>query len=85
MAHVFNTNTWEEEANGSLKFNASLVYIGVPGQLGIHSETLSQKPKNKVESDWGRCPILTCGLRIHLHIHTVLECRGIRKFAAGTR
>jgi hypothetical protein len=35
------------EADGSLEFEASLIYR-VPGQLGLHRETLFQQNKTKV-------------------------------------
>jgi hypothetical protein len=37
VVHTYNYSTWEEEAGG----------LRILGQLGIHSETLSQKMKQK--------------------------------------
>jgi hypothetical protein len=43
VAQAFNPSTWEAEAGGRIsEFEASLVYI-VPGQPGLHRETLCQK------------------------------------------
>lgn len=40
-----NLSTWAAEAGGSLSFKASFVFIGVLGQPGLHSETLSKTNK----------------------------------------
>ena len=46
VAHTFNSSTWEAEAGGFLSsFEASLEWV--PGQPGLHRETLSQKKQNK--------------------------------------
>jgi hypothetical protein len=43
VAHAFNPSTLEAEA-GISEFESTLVYK-VPGQPGLHRETLSQKNK----------------------------------------
>jgi hypothetical protein len=45
MAHAFDPSTWEAEAGG-FEFEANLVYK-IPGQPGLHRETLSRKTKKK--------------------------------------
>jgi len=42
---AFNPSTWEAEARGSLSLRARWSTEQVPGQLGLHRETLFQKPK----------------------------------------
>jgi hypothetical protein len=46
VAHTFNPSTWEAEGRRISEFEASLVYR-VPGQPGLHRETLSRKTKKK--------------------------------------
>jgi hypothetical protein len=48
VALIVKTNTWKAEAGRLLidLFEASLVYK-VPGQPGLHRETLSQEKKKK--------------------------------------
>jgi hypothetical protein len=45
VAHTFDPSIWEAGRRIS-EFEASLVYR-VPGQPGLHRETLSQKKKKK--------------------------------------
>jgi hypothetical protein len=59
VAHAFNPSTWEAEAGGFLSSRAAWSTKWVPGQPGLHRETLSRKNKkqtNKKESipGWGR-------------------------------
>ena len=44
--HAFNPKTQKAEAGGSLSLKPAWFTEGVPGQPGLHRETLSQK-KNK--------------------------------------
>ena len=43
VAHSFNHSTWEAEAGGSLRLRPAWSTKRVPGQRGLHRETLSQK------------------------------------------
>jgi hypothetical protein len=43
VADNIESSTWEAEAGRSLEFEASLIYV--PGQPGLHRETLSRKTK----------------------------------------
>lgn len=45
--HTFNPSAWDTEAGGSLNLRPAWCTEQVPGQLGIHSETLSQGGKRK--------------------------------------
>ena len=45
VAHIFNPCTWEAEAGGSLSSRPASSAEQVPGQPGLHRETLSGKPK----------------------------------------
>jgi hypothetical protein len=47
VAHAFNPSTWEAEAGGFLSSKPAWSTEGVPGQPGLHRETLSQKKKKK--------------------------------------
>jgi hypothetical protein len=44
VAHTFNPSTWEAEAGGFLSSRPAWSTKCVPGQPGIHRETLSQPP-----------------------------------------
>jgi hypothetical protein len=46
VAHAFNPNTQKAEAGGSMSLKPSRSTEYVPGQLGLHRETLSQKTKS---------------------------------------
>jgi hypothetical protein len=47
VAHAFNPSTWEAEAGGFLSSRPVWSTESVPGQPGLHRETLSQKKKKK--------------------------------------
>jgi hypothetical protein len=48
VAHAFNPSTWEAEAGGFLSSRPAWSTEWVPGQPGLHRETLSwKKPKKK--------------------------------------
>jgi hypothetical protein len=49
MAYAFNPSTWEAEAGGFLSSRPAWSTEGVPGQPGLHRETLSLKKKKKTE------------------------------------
>jgi hypothetical protein len=44
-AHTFNPSTWKAEAGGFLSSKPAWSTKRVPGQPGLHRETLSQKTK----------------------------------------
>jgi len=44
-AHTFSPSTWEDLC----EFETRLIYRAVPGQLGLHKETLSWKKKKKAK------------------------------------
>jgi hypothetical protein len=62
VAHTFNPRTWEAEAGGFLSSRPAWSTDWVPGQPGLHRETLSRKtfPQKIVFKPlfWARC-ILT--------------------------
>jgi hypothetical protein len=47
VAHTLNPSTWEAEAGGSLSSRPAWSTEWVPGQPGLHRETLSWKNKIK--------------------------------------
>ena len=47
VVHAFNPSTWEAEAGGFLSSRPAWSTKLVPGQPGLHRETLSQKTKTK--------------------------------------
>jgi hypothetical protein len=49
MVHAFNPSTWEAEAGGFLSSRPAWSTKLVPGQPGLHRETLSQKNKQKTK------------------------------------
>jgi hypothetical protein len=47
VAHAFNLSTWEAEAGGFLSWRPAWSTEWVPGQPGLHRETLSWKKEKK--------------------------------------
>ena len=47
VAHAFNPSTWKAEAGGFLSSRSAWSTESVPGQPGLHRETLSQKTKKQ--------------------------------------
>jgi hypothetical protein len=47
VAYSFDRSTQEAEAGGSLRWRPAWSTKGVPGEPGLHQETLSQKNKTK--------------------------------------
>jgi hypothetical protein len=47
VAHAFNPSTWEAEAGRFLSSRPAWSTKSVPGQPGLHRETLSRKTKRK--------------------------------------
>ena len=45
VVHAFNPGTWEAEAGGFLSLSPAWTTEWVPGQPGLHRETLSRKTK----------------------------------------
>jgi hypothetical protein len=65
LAHAFNPSTWEAEAGGFLSSRPAWSTELVPGQPGLHRETLSQKKKKKKRKEkkkhmifFSRCDIV---------------------------
>ena len=54
VAHAFNPSTWEAEAGGFLSSRPAWSTERVPGQPGLHRETLSRKTKKKKKSISGK-------------------------------
>jgi hypothetical protein len=50
VAHTFNPSTREAEAGGFLSSRPAWSTERVPGQPGLHRETLSQKTKTKTKN-----------------------------------
>jgi hypothetical protein len=50
VAHIFNPSTREAEAGGFLSSRPAWSTNRVPGQPGLHRETLSRKTKKKKKS-----------------------------------
>jgi hypothetical protein len=48
VAHAFNPSTWEAEAGRYLSSRPAWSTERVPGQTGLHRETLSQKKKKLI-------------------------------------
>jgi hypothetical protein len=46
VAHAFNPNTWEAEADGFLSSRPAWSTTWAPGQPGLYRETLSRKKKS---------------------------------------
>jgi hypothetical protein len=52
VVHTFNPSTWEAEAGGSMSSRLAWFTVQVPGQPGLHRETLYQKTKqNKTKQN----------------------------------
>jgi hypothetical protein len=54
VAHAFNPSTWEADASGFLKSSPAWSTEYVPGQPGLHRETLfrkTKKEKNKKQTN----------------------------------
>jgi hypothetical protein len=51
VAHAFNPSTWEADAGRFLSSRPAWSTEWVPGQPGLHRETLSQKTKTKKEKE----------------------------------
>jgi hypothetical protein len=49
VVQTFNPSTWEAEAGVFLSSRPAWSTKGVPGQPGLHRETLSQKKERKKE------------------------------------
>jgi hypothetical protein len=47
VVHVFNSSTWEAEADGFLSSSPAWSTERVPGQPGLYRETLSQKQQQQ--------------------------------------
>jgi hypothetical protein len=47
VAHAFNPSTWEPEAGGFLSSRPAWSTEWVPGQPGLHRETLSWKKQQQ--------------------------------------
>jgi hypothetical protein len=53
VAHTFNPSTWEAEAGGFLSSRPAWSTEWVPGQPGLHRETLSRRNKKNQK----KCPV----------------------------
>jgi hypothetical protein len=51
VAHAFTTSTWETEAGWFLSSRSTWSTKWVPGQPGLHRETLSRKTKTKKQKE----------------------------------
>jgi hypothetical protein len=51
VAHAFNPSTWEAEAGEFLSSRPAWSTKRIPGQPGLHRETLSRKTKKKKKKD----------------------------------
>ena len=70
MVHTFNTSTWEAEVDGFLSSKPAWSTERVPGQPGLHRETLSHHPprkKNILYLCWMEDPGL-CVADIDVHV-----------------
>jgi hypothetical protein len=57
VAHAFNPGTWEAEAGGFLNSRPAWSTELVPGQSGLHRETLSRKTKTKTKQNKKTLPV----------------------------
>jgi hypothetical protein len=55
VAHAFNPSTWEAEAGGFMSLKPAWSTEWVPGQPGLHRETLSRKTKTKNRQKSSQC------------------------------
>jgi hypothetical protein len=51
VVHTFNPSTWEAEAGGFLSSRPAWSTMLVPGQPGLHRETLSKKRRRKKKEE----------------------------------
>jgi hypothetical protein len=51
VVHAFNPSTWEAEAGGFLSLRPAWSTEWVPGQPGLHRETLSRKTKTNKQTN----------------------------------
>jgi hypothetical protein len=61
VAHAFNPSTWEAEASGFLSSRPAWSTKWVPGQPGLHRETLSRKKKKKEKKEKNYCINVSTG------------------------
>jgi hypothetical protein len=86
VAHAFNPSTWEAEAGGFLSSRPAWSTKWVPGQSGLHRETLSRKTKKKKKKDNAIFPpkkllIYTTYTICHGKMyHTILFCYLSKQF-----
>ena len=77
MVHAFNSTAQEAEAGGSLNVRPAWSVEPVPGQSGLHRETLSQKQTNTNLIWRGLAPLRCRGLERWLSFKsTYCFCRG---------
>jgi hypothetical protein len=57
VAHAFNPSTWEAEAGGFLRLRPVWSTELVPGQPGLHRETLS---RNKTKQNQNKTEVFMC-------------------------
>jgi hypothetical protein len=76
VAHAFNPSTWEAEAGGFLSSRPAWSTEWVPGQPGLHRETLFRKNKNKNKTTKNQPPppanfqCMSSYSSTHTHTHT---------------
>jgi hypothetical protein len=77
VVHAFNSTAQEAEAGGSLNVRPAWSVEPVPGQSGLHRETLSQKQTNTNLIWRGLAPLRCRGLERWLSFKdTYCFCRG---------
>ena len=54
VAHAFNPSTWEAETGRFLSLRSAWSTECVPGQPGLHRETLSRKTNNLIIRRWAK-------------------------------
>jgi hypothetical protein len=71
VAHAFNPSTWEAEAGGFLSSRPAWSTAWVPGQPGLHRETLSWETKTKANKQKeSRLIILCIFLNYFIYLHS---------------
>ena len=77
-SHDFNPSTWEAEAGRFLSSRTAWFTECVPGQPGLHRETLSRKNKKKNKVIFWNSIEMTVAIEsghaIEIHIAIIINC-----------
>ena len=74
VAHAFNSITWEAEVGGFLSSRPAWSTELVPGQPGLHRETLSRKTNKKTKTKNNKKKVTLCSdLPIQVNIIKITQ------------